>query len=202
MNQTPQEPWTKQDLLEVAKRQKSIIGLMLISFLTMCIPFATIVTGIIQIYFIYKLAVALRMSAAWVYIILAFIPLVGLIALLVINGKATKRLKKNGIKVGLLGARMADFDKIPQPAQQGAPLDGDSAPLSLGVTGTPSMETILGLNAICQLLRGGSGEPSRKASLHASVNWYLTSPCGRITLDGAVAGAYTLRYNTRGGVCG
>ena len=113
MNQTPQEQWTKQDLIELAKRQKNILWMILVSLVAMFIPFATIVTGIIQIYFIYKLAAALRSSAAWVYIILAFIPLVGLIAILVINGKATKKLQENGIKVGLMGARMADFDMIP-----------------------------------------------------------------------------------------
>lgn len=113
MSQTTQVQWTKQDIIEVAKRQKSIMWMILISLVAMFIPFATIVTGIIQIYFIYKLATALRSSAAWVYIILAFIPFVGLIALLILNGKATKKLKENGIKVGLMGARMADFDKIP-----------------------------------------------------------------------------------------
>src|SRR4030067_1926638 len=113
MHQAQQERWTKQDLMEVAKRQKSIIWMILISFAAMFIPYATVVTGIIQAYFIYKLAAALRSSAAWVYIILVFIPLVGLIALLVINSKATKKLQENGVKGGLMGARMADFDKIP-----------------------------------------------------------------------------------------
>ncbi|MCX5758388.1 MAG: hypothetical protein NTU83_07780 [Candidatus Hydrogenedentes bacterium] len=112
MNQTSQEQWTKQDLMDVAKRQKSILWMILISLVAMFIPFATIVTGIVQIYFIYRLAAALRSSAAWVYIILAFIPLVGLFALLHINSNATNRLKENGIKVGLMGARMVDFDMI------------------------------------------------------------------------------------------
>ena len=102
--------------MEVARRQKHIIWMILISLVAMFIPFATIVTGIIQIYFIYKLAAAVRSSAAWVYIILAFIPLVGLLGLLHINGKATKILQTNGIKVSLMGARMADFDRIQQSA--------------------------------------------------------------------------------------
>lgn len=111
MNKATQEHWTKQDIVEVAKYQRNILWMFLIALLAMFIPFATIVTGIIQIYFIYKLATALRSSAAWIYIILTFIPLVGLIALLVINNKATKKLQQNGIRVGLMGARMADFDK-------------------------------------------------------------------------------------------
>jgi hypothetical protein len=43
--------------------------MILISSAAMLVPFATIVTGIIQIYFIYKLAAALRLSSAWVYTI-------------------------------------------------------------------------------------------------------------------------------------
>ena len=97
----------------VAKCQKHIMWMILLSLVAVIfIPPATIVTGFIQSYFIYKLATAVRSSAAWVYIILAFIPLVNLIALLILNGKATKTLKANGIKVGLMGARMADFDKM------------------------------------------------------------------------------------------
>ena len=114
--------------MEVAKRQKSTLWMLVISLVASFIPFATIVTGCIQVYFIYKLAVALRSSTAWVYTILVFIPLVGLIALLVINGKATKKLQEHGIRVGLMGARMADFNKIPQSTQDAAPNDKDRGP--------------------------------------------------------------------------
>ena len=116
MSQSVQEQATKQELIEVAKRQKQNLWMILITFVAMfvamIIPYATIVTGIIQMYFIYKLATAVRSSAAWVYIVLAFIPFVGLLGLLHINGKATKMLQASGIKVGLMGVNMADFDKI------------------------------------------------------------------------------------------
>jgi hypothetical protein len=42
--------------------------------------------------------------------ILTFLPCVGLVVLLVVNGKATSVLRQNGFRVGLLGARLADFD--------------------------------------------------------------------------------------------
>jgi hypothetical protein len=109
---TAREQWTKADLMEVANRQKSIMWMILISLVAAFIPFATIVTAIIQIFFIYKLATAVRSSAAWVYIILSFVPLIGLLALLHINGKAMTILRTNGVKVGLMGARMDDFNKI------------------------------------------------------------------------------------------
>ena len=104
--------WASQGILEVAKRQKQIMWMILLSLVAMFIPFATIVTGIIQIYFIFKLAQVVRSSAPWVYIILAFIPLIGLIALLHINGKVTKLLQANGGRVRLMGAKSSDLDKI------------------------------------------------------------------------------------------
>jgi hypothetical protein len=76
------------------------------------IPRATIVTGIISVYFIYKLAVALRLSIAWIYILLAFIPIVGPLALLQLNHKATKTLTSGGIKVGLFGVKQVDLDQL------------------------------------------------------------------------------------------
>ena len=39
-----------------------------------------------------------------ILVILMFVPLVGLITLLVLNAKATNRLREAGYKVGLLGA--------------------------------------------------------------------------------------------------
>ena len=104
--------WTSEEIVDIAKRQKQIIWMMLMSFVAMFIPGATLVTGLIQVYFIYKLAQAVRSSKAWIYIILVFIPLVGLFALLNINGKATKIMQANGIKVGLMGANSSDIKKL------------------------------------------------------------------------------------------
>ena len=40
--------------------------------------------------------------------LLTFIPCIGLLVLLIVNGKATRVLKENGFKVGLLGANLAE----------------------------------------------------------------------------------------------
>lgn len=42
--------------------------------------------------------------------ILTLIPCIGLIVLLIINGKATSILKQNDVRVGLIGANMSDLD--------------------------------------------------------------------------------------------
>lgn len=112
MRKKPQDPWTKPELLEVAKYQAYIQWLVLASLVAMFIPYATILTGIIGLFFIYKLASALRSTVAWLYIIAGFMPLIGLLALLDLVQKASKVLKANGISIGIMGARMNDFDSI------------------------------------------------------------------------------------------
>ena len=104
--------WTPEEILEVAKRQKMILWMIVISLATFLFPPAIIVANIIQIYFIFKLAQAIRSPSAWIYIFLSCLPLVSLIALLYINGKATSILRKNQIKVGFMGADPSDLEKI------------------------------------------------------------------------------------------
>ena len=58
------------------------------------------------------------------YGILALVPCFGLIILLIINSKATKTLKDNGIKVGFLGANLSQFD-ADDPS--GTPSDTENA---------------------------------------------------------------------------
>lgn len=41
--------------------------------------------------------------------LVSLVPCIGLLALLLINGKATKLLKANGVKVGFLGANLSQF---------------------------------------------------------------------------------------------
>jgi hypothetical protein len=112
MPTTNEVVWSREELLEIATRQKQILLLILLSLLTLFIPYARFLVGFVQIYFIYKYARALRSSMAWVYIILAFIPLAGLLGLLHLNSKGTKALQANGIRVGLMGAGSADIEAL------------------------------------------------------------------------------------------
>ena len=112
MNVSSESGWTSEAILEVAERQKLILWMILISFAALFFPPAIIVVNLIQIYFIFKLAQAVRSPSAWIYIVLSCLPFISLIALLYINGKATKVLKENEINVGLMGADPADLKKI------------------------------------------------------------------------------------------
>ena len=111
------EGWSYEDLLELAKRQKQTLWMILLNLFVFLIPSVTLVTGIIQIYFIYMLAKAVRSTVAWVYIIAAFIPGLGLLGLVHINGRATGKLKANGIRVGFMGAKSVDLEKLRTSAQ-------------------------------------------------------------------------------------
>ena len=108
--------YSKTELLEIAKGQKAVIWLMLLSIpayaAAFVMPSLPLIVGIISLVFIYRLAVSLKESAPWQYVVLGIIPCVGVIALLVINSRATSVLKARGIPVGLMGAHRDDLDKI------------------------------------------------------------------------------------------
>ena len=112
----------REDLRSVAKYQKGILVCILIYLLAIIFQFALpdelrlllgigiLFVGVAATVFVFLLAVKVYGSGVGILLgILALIPLIGLIVLLVINGKATGILKQNGIKVGLLGA---DLTKI------------------------------------------------------------------------------------------
>ena len=82
MAMTASKKWTNTELVEVAKRQKQVLWMIPLSLVGMFIPLTCIVIGLIQLYFIYKLAKAERSSSPWLYIIMAFIPLISLIGIL------------------------------------------------------------------------------------------------------------------------
>jgi hypothetical protein len=99
--------WTPEEIQEVAERQKQVIPMIFLSLVAAVIPGATILTGIVLIYVILKLARAVRSSAAWVYVILAFIPLIGPLALLHLNRKTTRILQAHGVNVARIEAKRA-----------------------------------------------------------------------------------------------
>jgi hypothetical protein len=120
---------SRADVRAVAWAQKAIILCILANLATLPLRFAlsTLDPGLqllgVIVLAVYYLAVAITatvfvfMLAVKVYGtgmgvvlgILTLIPCVGLIVLLIINSKATGILRKNGVRVGLLGAKMADL---------------------------------------------------------------------------------------------
>lgn len=109
---------TRRDLRAVAKYQKGIIICIAINLLLLpmmalvpndllrfVIRVAYLLVAVVSTVLVFLLAI--KVYSIGVGIVLGFLslfPLIGLIVLLVVNGKATKILQQNGIKVGFLGA--------------------------------------------------------------------------------------------------
>jgi hypothetical protein len=71
---------------------------------------ALLTASIIGAIYVFRLAVNVYHPGVGVALsILAFIPCIGLLALLTINAKANNVLRQNGIRVGLMGARSSDL---------------------------------------------------------------------------------------------
>ncbi len=111
---------SREDLLSVAKFQKGILVCILFQLgaiigqlalppeIRLLISIAVLVVGIVSSVFVFMLAIKVYGTALGVLLgVLSLVPCIGLIVLLIVNGKATSVLKQNGIKVGLLGANLS-----------------------------------------------------------------------------------------------
>ena len=111
----------RDDLRSVAKYQKGILVCILIYLIAVFGQFAlpaeirplvglgVLFVGLAGTIFVFLLAMKVYSTALGVLLgILTLIPCIGLIVLLVVNGKATGILRQNGIKVGLLGANLSE----------------------------------------------------------------------------------------------
>jgi hypothetical protein len=116
----PDEPQADEgtDLRFVASKQKGIITCILLYLLVVLVRFVMpprldailLATGgviaIVAAVFVFQLSVRLHGKGLGILFgILTLVPLVGLVVLLVVNGKATALLKENGWQVGFLGAK-------------------------------------------------------------------------------------------------
>jgi hypothetical protein len=113
---------TRDDLRSVAKSQKGILVCILIYLVAVFSQFAlppdvrpfvgigVLFVGLVGAIFVFMLAIKVYGTGLGIVLgILSLVPCIGLIVLLVVNGKATGVLKQNGIKVGLLGANVSSI---------------------------------------------------------------------------------------------
>ena len=111
---------SRDDLRSVARFQKGILVCILIYLIAVIGQFAlpveirpiigigVLLAGIGSAVFVFMLAMKVYGTGLGIVLgILSLVPLIGLIVLLIVNGKATGVLKQNGIKVGLLGANIS-----------------------------------------------------------------------------------------------
>ena len=108
---------SRKDLRSVAKFQKGILVCILIYLIAVFGQFAlppeirpivgigVLLVGIVGAVFVFLLAMKVYGTGLGILLgVLSLVPLIGLVVLLIVNGKATDIMKQNGIKVGLLGA--------------------------------------------------------------------------------------------------
>ncbi len=120
-----------EDVRSVAVYQKGILVCILIYLFAVIGQFALppesrlilglgiVLVGLTGLVFVFLLSTKVYHPAVGVLLgILTLVPLVGLLVLLVVNDRATRILRQNGHRVGLLGAKLSD---IPAPQQDGGP---------------------------------------------------------------------------------
>ena len=111
-----------EDLRAIAKFQKGILLCILTEMLMFGLSAAVgqkfgplfaigfLAASIAATVFVFLLAMKIYSTGMGVFLgILTLVPCLGLIVLLIVNGNATGVLKKHGIKVGLLGAKLSDI---------------------------------------------------------------------------------------------
>lgn len=110
----------REDLRSVAMYQKGILVCILLYLIAVVCQFAVpqevrlllglgvLAVGLTGTVFVFLLAMKVYGVGIGVLLgLLTFIPCIGLIVLLTVNGKATAILRQNGIKVGLMGANIS-----------------------------------------------------------------------------------------------
>ncbi len=110
--------FSNADLMTIANHQKFILLCILVYMIAVVGQFllppdlrpllglSMLVVVLVSVVFVFMLAIKLSGTAVGVVQgILTFIPLIGLLVLLMVNGKATRVLRAHGVEVGLLGAK-------------------------------------------------------------------------------------------------
>ena len=127
---------TREELFKVAKYQRGVLFCLLFQILiwvgSIALQFANgapepdaeavpavpqlllsltlLVVSLIGVVFVFLLAINVYSTGVGVLLgILSFIPCIGLLVLLTVNGKATTILRQNDIHVGFLGANLSQF---------------------------------------------------------------------------------------------
>ncbi|MBE2263418.1 MAG: hypothetical protein IAE92_11800 [Burkholderiaceae bacterium] len=101
------------DIREIGLAQRLLVKSVLATLLGVFPIFFLIIIPF-QLYAIVRLSAALKMSVPIRILtaVLMFIPIVALVPLLMTNSKATKFLRAQGLRVGLMGAKKADLPLV------------------------------------------------------------------------------------------
>jgi hypothetical protein len=99
-----------REVLAVAKAQKGVLWCVLANLACIAFPPLYLVVLPFQLYFIYKLASALKSKVPILWVLGMFLPLLSLILLLILSQGATRAIQAAGFKVGLMGAKVSEIE--------------------------------------------------------------------------------------------
>lgn len=97
------------DTLSIAKAQKGVLYSILANIISLFFPPLYILVIPFQLYFVYRLAMALRVGYPWLWVIGMFVPILALVLLLVLSQRATVAIRDAGFNVGLMGANLKEI---------------------------------------------------------------------------------------------
>jgi hypothetical protein len=102
------------ELCEIAAAQKLLIWAVAAGFAVFLSPYLYILVVPFKLYAVYRISRVLRFEMVFriICMVCMFVPLLGIIILLVLNSKATGTLSSAGVRVGLSGASQADLDAM------------------------------------------------------------------------------------------
>ncbi len=119
-----EENYSREEIRQIAKYQSLVCWLFFSSLILLfssalligafprnLVAIARLVLFVFFLVYYYKLGKALKLPRFFLYIIGFFIPLVNLLVILTLLGRATKILKAQQIRVGLMGANQKDLKK-------------------------------------------------------------------------------------------
>jgi hypothetical protein len=112
-----------EDLRSVALYQKGVLVCILIYLIAVVgqfalppelrpfLGFGVLAVGLVGLVFVVLLSVKVYPVAIGIILgVLTVVPCLGLMVLVIINAQATAVLRRNGYRVGLLGARLSEID--------------------------------------------------------------------------------------------
>lgn len=112
----------REDLRRVARAQKGVLMCILFYLIALIgrfvfpaelqilIGIGVVLVGFVGAIFVFILAMRVYGTVFGIVLgLLSLIPLINLLVLLMVNGKATSILKQQGIQVGLLGANLSEI---------------------------------------------------------------------------------------------
>jgi hypothetical protein len=134
VSQQPAQPLatdrSRPELRTIAKTQRTALvgllvffcGVMILAFLTKNVPVITALAFV----FVALVAASVFMLALRLYglgtgMVLGFLalgPCLGLVVLMILNGKATTVLRNHGVKVGFMGAGPSAIDALPPEVEE------------------------------------------------------------------------------------